>query len=77
VRTKPWKTGRCGAIELLSVLIEKPDRAKQTVTLGFNQPGDDGQHFIERRTRENELQNIQYRLARKQARLTLRLLDSR
>lgn len=64
-------------MELLFILVGKPDGTKQAITLGFDQTSNDGEHFVQRGTSENQLQNIKYRLTGEQRRRIRRRFDSR
>jgi len=63
-------------MEILSVLIGKPDSAQHAFALRLGQPSNDREYFSERRARKNQLENPKYRLAGKETGLVLRPFDS-
>ena len=53
------------------VSIRKPDGAQDAFALRFNQLSNDREHFRQRRSGKNQLQNVEYGFAGKEARLVL------
>ena len=64
-------------MQLFSGLIGKPDRAQRAFALRFDQASDDRQHFRQRRTSKNQLQNAKYSFAGEEDRFALRLFHAR
>src|SRR5262249_54245391 len=58
VVAKAGKTGRRSAAEKFSVLVREPDRTEHAIALRFDQTSDDRQHLGQRRSRENQLENV-------------------
>jgi len=69
VGSKSRKTERRGAMEFVSLLAGKPDRAKHAFGLRFNQLSDLGENFGQGRAGKNQSLQVEHGLARKQHRL--------
>jgi hypothetical protein len=52
-----------GVSEVLTVLIQKENRAHRSLSLSFDQQGDATQHVIEGGSDENHLERIEHRIA--------------
>src|SRR5580698_880167 len=68
------QTGRGRAMELIPVVVRKPDGAQCTIAPRFNDPCNDCEHFSQRSSGKNHSQNVQHRLGGKESRLVLCLL---
>ena len=64
-------------MQLFSGLVGKPDCAHCSFASGFDQSSDDRQHFRQRRSRKNQLQDVEYSLAGEEGRFVLVLFNAR
>ena len=61
-----------GTMQIIPLLVRKPDRTEQAFPLRLNQPSNDFKSYRQRRPGGNQPQNVRHRLTGRKPRLPLR-----